>query len=161
MSTTIHHKMRLALVQQAVSTRWLARPIEHADIPALATLMFDAYRGTIDDEGGTGDDARAEVERTFDGTYGDLLHGCSFVVEDDGCMLAATLVTHWQDAPLLAFVLTHPDAKGQGLATYLIRRSINGLLSQGYDELYLFVTEGNAPAQHIYGRLGFTVVATR
>lgn len=161
MPTTIRHKMRLALVPQAVSSRRPARPIEHTDILALATLMFKAYRGTLDDEGGTVDDAREEVERTFDGAYGDVLPGCSFAVEEDGRMLAATLVTHWQDAPLLAFVMTHPDAKGQGLATYLIRHSINRLFSQGYDELYLFVTEGNAPAQRIYDRLGFAVVATR
>lgn len=161
MPTAQHHKMRLALTPQAVVPRWPARPIAPADMPALAALMFDAYHGTIDDEGETPDDARAEVQRTLDGTYGDFLPGCSFAVKEGNQMLAATLVTLWQDAPLLAFVMTHPDAKGRGLATYLIQQSLSALLGQGYDDLHLFVTEGNVPAQRVYERLGFAVVATR
>lgn len=161
MSTTIRHKMRLALTPQSVAPRWPVRPITPSDVSALAALMFDAYHGTIDDEGETPDDARAEVQRTLDGAHGDFLPGCSFSVEEGGRMLAATLVTLWQDAPLLSFVMTHPEAKGRGLATYLIQQSSNALLGQGYDELYLFVTEGNVPAQRVYGRLGFTVVATK
>lgn len=161
MPTTMHHKMRLALAPQTVAPRWPVRPVTHADVSALVALMFDAYRGTIDDEGDTPDDARAEVRRTLDGAYGDFLPACSFAVEEGGRMLAATLVTRWQGAPLLAFVMTHPNAKGRGLATYLIQQSSIALLDQGYDELYLFVTEGNVPAQRVYERLGFAVVATK
>jgi hypothetical protein len=35
--------------------------------------MLESYRGTIDDEGETLDDARSEVRRTFDGDYGTFL----------------------------------------------------------------------------------------
>jgi ribosomal protein S18 acetylase RimI-like enzyme len=72
--------------------------------------------------------------------------------------MCATLVTWWREAPLLAFVITHPDAKGQGMATYLIQHTANALHRDGYHELYLAVTQGNVPAQRVYERLGFEVV---
>ena len=37
------------------------RPVQAADAPSLAELMIDAYRGTMDDDGETYDDALAEV----------------------------------------------------------------------------------------------------
>jgi hypothetical protein len=52
----------------------------HGDAEALARLMLDAYRGTIDDEGGHSfEDAKAEVRRTFDGEYGEMIWDASFV----------------------------------------------------------------------------------
>jgi ribosomal protein S18 acetylase RimI-like enzyme len=121
--------------------------------------MFHAYRGTIDDEGETFEDSSAEVARTLDGGYGQVMWNSSFLVERGGQAVAAIIVTWWQEAPLVAFVMTHPAAKGQGLGTLLLQQSINALLQEGQRELYLFVTEGNAPAQHIYTNLGFRVVS--
>ena len=43
--------------------------------------MLDAYRGTIDDEGETLEDALAEVDRTFAGEYGEFLGAFSRVIE--------------------------------------------------------------------------------
>ena len=57
--------------------------------------------------------------------------------------------------PLLSFSMTHPSLKNQGYSTKLIKHSINSLINNRYDELYLVVTEGNDPAQHLYYKLGF------
>jgi GNAT superfamily N-acetyltransferase len=121
--------------------------------------MFEAYRGTIDDEGETLDDARQEVQRTLSGANGAFLPNCSWLLEEAGAIQSACLVTHFADwqAPLIAFVMTLPTAKGRGMAQELIRRSMNSLLEQGYSRLCLAVTEGNLPAQHIYKTLGFVV----
>ena len=152
-------KMRLALTPFEVAARWPVRQVAPDNAPALAALMYAAYRGTIDDEGETEEDTLREVEATLRGQYGPLLGDCSFWIEDQpaGLAICATLLTLWRDGPLLAFVMTHPDAKGRGMATYLIQRSANALLERGERELYLAVTEGNAPAQHVYERLGFRV----
>ena len=53
--------------------------------------------------------------------------------------------------------MTHPDAQGKGMATFLLKKSINALLTLGEKELVLFVTVGNDAAQHIYQKLGFQV----
>jgi ribosomal protein S18 acetylase RimI-like enzyme len=134
---------------------WPAREVEGADAEDLAVLMYEAYRGTPDDEGETLEDARAEVRKTFDGEYGTFLRFASFVSEVDGRLLGASLVTHWRGAPLIAFAMTHPEAIRQGLATSLILRSLHALAEAGYREANLAVTNANDPARRLYEKLGF------
>lgn len=93
------------------------------------------------------------------GEHGPLLPSCSFLIEERGRALSATLISEWDGAPLVAFVMTHPDAKNTGMGTYLIQRSANALVAAGWNEMFLFVTEGNAPAQHVYEKLGFVIVS--
>lgn len=135
---------------------WPARPVRPDDAPALAALMLDAYRGTIDDEGETVEEALAEVNAMLDGKYGPWLADASFVVELDGRLAAASVITLWLDIPLVAQIFTHPAYTNRGLGKFLLTRSINALYDQGYEELVLYVTEGNDSAQHLYTILGFT-----
>ncbi len=51
--------------------------------------------------------------------------------------------------------MTRPESKNLGLATFLMKSSINALLTFGHKELVLVVTAGNEPAEHIYEKLGF------
>lgn len=150
-------QMRLHLTQQETNPAIAARTVTSADADALASLMWHAYHGTIDDEGETPADAAREIGILFAGGYGPLLTDCSFIAEAGGEVVAATLVTFFarERVPLLAFAMTHPAHANRGLAGDLIRRSINALIADGYTGLCLFVTEGNAPAQHLYAKLGF------
>ena len=156
--------MRHTLTEHPIAGAWATRPVSPADGPLLGALMYDAYHETIDDEGETPAEAQAEIERTLTGKYGPLLGASSFVIEEPGRALGATVITDWTDArtgkkqPLLAFLMVHPDASGKGMGAFLLRRSINALLAHGETELVLFVTVGNGAAQHIYQKLGFEVV---
>lgn len=151
--------MHLRLTPHAPDPTIVARTVTSADIGALASLMWHAYHGTIDDAGETPTNAAREIGILFAGGYGPLLTDCSFVMEADGAVVAATLVvlSGQGRVPLLAFVMTHPAHANRGLARALIRHTINALLAHGYGELSLVVTEGNAPAQHLYATLGFQV----
>jgi ribosomal protein S18 acetylase RimI-like enzyme len=155
--------MRNRLTRQPIVGSWNARPVTEHDAALLGALMYDAYHDTIDDEGETPAEAVAEIEGTLNGKYGPLLDTCSLLVEEQGRALGATIITDWTDErtghrqPLLAFLMTHPDASGQGLGTFLLSASINALLARGESELALFVTVGNSAAQHIYQKLGFEV----
>jgi ribosomal protein S18 acetylase RimI-like enzyme len=134
------------------------RPLVESDAPGLAELMLAAFRGTVDDEGEDLDRARDEVQRTFAGGYGRLLWNSSFVVEVEPAkpaLLSASVLTFWQELPLLSCLVTQPDAGRRGLATALLRQSAHTLASQGYARLDLFVTRGNAPAERLYSKLGF------
>ncbi|MCK4304359.1 MAG: GNAT family N-acetyltransferase [Candidatus Eisenbacteria sp.] len=51
--------------------------------------------------------------------------------------------------------MTRPEFQNRGLATFLIKESINALLDQGHAALYLVVTEGKVAAQHLYEKVGF------
>lgn len=156
-------KMRHMLTEHPIAERWPARPVTLGDGPLLGALMYDAYHDTIDDEGETPASAVAEIEETLRGKYGPLLGACSFVIEEDGRALGATVITNWSDErtgtrqPLLAFLMVRPEASGQGMGTYLLSQSINALLAHGERELVLFVTVGNSAAQRVYQKLGFAV----
>lgn len=150
--------MKLALSRQPVEQREDCRVVSTGDLIAVSQLMVDAYRGTIDDNGETLEEAIKMTQDTFAGGIGPFLKGCSWLIERDGTVLACTLVTMWHGAPLLAEVLTHPSAQNQGLGAFLIKKSCAALHAHGYSDLTLFVTKGNLPAQHLYEKLGFQVV---
>jgi ribosomal protein S18 acetylase RimI-like enzyme len=148
--------MRRQLSLQRLPTRPDIRLVSpDDDAAALGALMLDAFRGTVDYADETLEESVAEVVLVFSGASGGFLPAPSLLIEGDGRLRSATLVTLYQGAPLLAFAMTHPADKGQGLATYLIRQSMNALLRDGYDELFLYVSVGNDVARRLYDRMGF------
>jgi GNAT superfamily N-acetyltransferase len=156
--------MRLQLTQQDITKTWPIRSLTVDDSPILGPLMYTGYHGTIDDEGETLEGATEEIEATLRGKYGPCLTAASFLIGEPGRPLGASIVSNWTDdrnnghtQPLLDFMFTHPDARGQGLAIYMLKKTINALIEQGETELVLFVTLGNEAAQHIYLKLGFVV----
>jgi len=120
--------------------------------------MLAAYRGTVDDEGESEADVIAEVERTLAGEYGPSLENCSFAVAEGSRIAGGSMVSLWERDPGLTYVIVHPDVRRRSLGTFLMVTSVNALVSAGYSELDLFVTEGNEPAVNLYRKLGFQVV---
>jgi ribosomal protein S18 acetylase RimI-like enzyme len=72
--------------------------------------------------------------------------GVSGVYTADG---AADLVSMW----------VRPSARGRGVGESLIVAA--WAKARGYDTLYLWVTESNAPARRLYERFGFTPTGER
>lgn len=133
-------------------------PVRHpvpGDLEALAALMLEAYRGTIDADGSeTLDDARSEVAGYLDGRSGAPLLEHSWVAVSDDAIICAVLVSRFNDVPLIAYAITDPAFKGRGLATGLTERALHSLQRAGESQVQLWVTAGN-PAERIYERLGF------
>jgi len=152
--------MRLPLDERAVPPEPLARRVERSDVAALGDLMLAAYRGTVDDEGETLEDAVGEVEGVLDGSYGPFASDASFAVEDDDGLVGASLVAiwDWESRPLLLYLVVRPEAKRRGVGTALLLQSGDALAAAGHLELDLFVTESNEPAVTLYRKLGFRVV---
>ena len=142
--------------------RGIARRVLPGDERGLAGLMLAAYRDTADDEEqGPPQDALEEVQHTLSGKYGDFLWEHSFLIDEGGEVLSASLVTIFEGAPLLAFSVTHPSRKRRGLAGALILTSARSLRDVGNQRLVLFVSEANLPARKLYEKLGFRVVEWR
>ena len=154
--------MELRLARQDMATSQNHRRVHESDREDLAILLYAAFRGTIDDEGETFADALAEIDKAFSGGYGDLLLDCSFVIQRDEFLASASLIglSGADDVPRVIFSMTRPDARREGHARYLLRRSINALLNCGFTRLQLIVTEGNSPAQSLYESLGFRPTAS-
>jgi predicted GNAT family acetyltransferase len=149
--------MKMTLLKQQVKGDWFFRPVSEGDVNALGALMLEAYRGTIDYEGEGLEEAIQEVHAVLAGAYGPFIADCSFVIEDEGKMLSASMMVMSDrvNAPLLAFSMTHPEHKRKGMAEFLLKAGINRLVGAGHRDLYLVVTEGNAGAIRLYEKLGF------
>lgn len=132
--------------------------MQRTDADSLARLMLEAYRGTVDDSGETLDDARAEVAKTLDGGYGRFDFDASEVIERGAEIVSCTMVTHYEGLPMIAFSLTLPEWRRQGLARAGLRRTMNRLAQAGHQRVQLAVTSGNTPAERLYESLGFADV---
>jgi ribosomal protein S18 acetylase RimI-like enzyme len=156
--TRIRHKMTIDTSIRISSGDWQTYPITSADFSQLGALMYDAYAGTIDDEGETLEQAEQVIKGTLEGKYGPFLHSSSFCISQDNKIVSATILALWQDKPFLAFAITHPAYQGRGMARHLIEKSITALAQEGKPELRLVVTEGNAHAQRLYESIGFKLL---
>ena len=126
---------------------------------ALAHLMLDAYRGTVDDGGETLADAQHEVAHFWAGT-GEIVPWPEYswgLRDAHEVLVAACMVGMWQSrqVPLIAYVLTHPEWQGQGLATALLRRVLHQFEQHQQLPVYAVVTAGNRPSEALMARVGF------
>jgi ribosomal protein S18 acetylase RimI-like enzyme len=131
-----------------------------SDVEGFANLMWNAYRGTVDDGGESLEDARGEASKTFDGGYGAIDWEASCVVERGGELAAATIVvrdaTKWATGEaFIAFSMTSPKWKRQGLARAGMVRALACLSRRGEPRVHLVVTRENRPAVALYESLGF------
>jgi len=130
------------------------RTAADGDLPAMAEVLAEAYRGTVDDEGEDAAAALRELRSTAAGAYGPALRQAWLVHEEDGRLTAAVLCTRWQGRPFVAQAITHPRDQRRGLSTRLLGTAAEVLAAAGETQLSLVVTRRN-PAHALYRRLGF------
>lgn len=131
------------------------RRLRVSDDLALAQLMLAAYKGTVDEEEETLEQALTEIRNTLAGEHGPFLPDCSRVVEREGQVVSAILVTRWHERPLVAYAMTAPAWKRRGLATAGMVNTMQDVLATGEKLLSLVVTVKNEPAYQLYQDLGF------
>jgi ribosomal protein S18 acetylase RimI-like enzyme len=149
------HVMHLDLRARLAQPAHAARPPRLDEREPLAHLMLAAYRGAADDEGETLAEALQEIDGVLVSTTTPFVPEASFVVDVDGALASASLVSMFRGAPLIAHVMTHPTYKRHGLGTSVLLRSARALVVQGWTSLSLYVTDRNAPALALYHKLGF------
>ncbi len=153
MTDRIRHQYRFDLVGWGLSTVLagvVTRPPEPGDAEALAQLMLDAYLGTIDYDGENIEDARAEVDEFFSS---EPLLACSRVIEIEGVLAAACLLSTWEGSPLVAYVMTGSSSKRHGLARAVLLDSMD-CLRVTQREAFAFITEGNTASERLFMGLG-------
>jgi predicted GNAT family acetyltransferase len=96
---------------------------------------------------------------------GELNKKCSSILMIKGQdskyqVVGVCLITSWEGSHLIYLVAVYPRYRNKGIATTLLKRSISTLHKEGHRELFLFLTEGNNTAKHIYERLGFQPIYT-
>lgn len=128
-----------------------ARRVAASDRDRLAPLVLDAYQGTVDDEGETLDDAFLAVDAWFAAIEWEH----SFVLEEDGELVAASFVVVVEGVRYIDPVLTRAEAKGRGIGTAMVCRSLRSLAADDVVEVGAAITDGNEPSERLFARLGF------
>ena len=134
----------------------LIRGVRVDDRDALASLLLDAYRGTVDYEGEGDEQALAAIDDYFARIVwrhsvvldeGDSLSAISFVAIVDGC--------HYIDP-----VATASTRKGKGHGRAVVLTSLQSLAADGVAEVGAVITDGNTPSERLFAGLGFVRVGT-
>lgn len=134
------------------------RSISRDDLEGLAGLMLDAYVGTIDYEDETLDDAIGEV-RSFMDDDSSLLDR-SYLIEDDGTIASAVLVSVSEGRPFIGYVMTRPSHKKHGLARLVTITALECLAGDGHETVVLYTTEGNTPSEALFRSIGAVQVGS-
>lgn len=131
-----------------------ARTVTPDDRAALAPLLLGAYRGTIDDEGEELDDAFTAIDHYLRR----ILTSHSFVLADDGGLVAMSFVVEVNGHHYIDPIATAPRAKQSGIGRGLVVASLRSLASAGVAEVGATITDGNTPSERLFAGLGFVRV---
>lgn len=138
-------------VQTVTSEKAVVRPITKDDLSELAGLMLDAYRGTIDYDDETLEDALEEVASYFSD---EPMIEHSYVTSIGGTPASAVLVSRNRGKPFVGYVMTASDHKNTGLGRLVVAAAMTSLRREGHTEVGLFITEGNLPSEALFADLG-------
>lgn len=83
-----------------------------------------------------------------------------YVAEEDGDWLACAGGYVEDGIPNVFGVWTRPDARGRGYADACVRTVVEWARTTAAKEVRLWATDGNAAAQKVYERIGFTPTGT-
>lgn len=127
-----------------------------ADRPALAALMLDAYRGTIDDEG----EGEEEALSAIDFYLGACRREWSRVVERDDQLIAMCFVIDVEGVWYIDPIAVAASNKARGLGAELVLAVLTLLRESGISEVGAVITDGNEPSERLFSRRGFTRIGS-
>lgn len=154
--TKIRYEIDLGALRPVDPLAGEVRNVGPDDLEALAQLMLDAYRGTIDYDDETYEDAEGEVRSFFENDPA-LEH--SYLVEVDGSVVSAVLVSMLDGDPFIGYVMTHPDLKGSHIGRRLVHHALSRAESAGHRRAVFYITAGNHPSEALFASLGAVAVA--
>lgn len=128
-------------------TDWQLRParVEDADgLAACPTAAYAPYKETIPGLPDVADDCAGQIARCQ-----------AWVIEQEGQIIAALLLTPGEGQLYLTNVAVHPDHKRKGLGRFLISKAEAEAANQGFPALYL-TTHAMMPGNvRLYTHLGY------
>ena len=132
------------------------------DLEAVAALLQSSYSAEAGrhfaPNGNWNKYATGLVEHAGCGVFDTSL---TRVARGDTGLQGAVLVTTVSPSTAhIAQLVVHPECRGRGLASRLVRDAADRSARAGKSELTLLVGEGNDPARRLYAAMGFTAKAT-
>ncbi|MBC2458784.1 GNAT family N-acetyltransferase [Clostridium beijerinckii] len=129
--------------------------IDSDDIDGLSVSMLDAFKDTVDFNGETIEELNKEICSIVESTFGTFISDASFQIKQNGEIAAVILISLFKGKPFVSELFTVKKYLKQGMASNLLKNSINVLGNLGYDDLILYVHPKNAAAVNLYKKIGF------
>jgi GNAT superfamily N-acetyltransferase len=145
------YRMSPILVAPAHRSLKTRHPVE-ADRDALAAVLLDGYRDTIDDDGEDLDDAYAAIDQYL--TRIERPH--SFVVIEQEMVVAFSFVVVVKEVHYIDPVVVAPPRKQRGLARATVQLCLASLSAAGVVEVGAAITDGNIASERLFAGLGFS-----
>jgi len=140
------------IATQLPSVELVTREVNGTDRNALAALMLDAYRGTIDDE----DEDIADALAAVDGYLAEMQQQHSFVVIESDRVVAMAFVSVVDGVHYVDPIVVASERKRTGLGRQAVRMLLNSLTTAGITEVGATITDGNIASENLFVGLGFT-----
>ena len=134
----------------------LIRGVRVDDRDALASLLLDAYRGTVDYEGEGDEQALAAIDEYF----ARIVWRHSVVLDEGDSLSAMSLVASVDGRHYIDPVVTASTRKGKGHGRAVVLTSLRSLAADGVAEVGAVITDGNTPSERLFAGLGFVRVGT-
>lgn len=125
------------------------------DVNNLAIAMLEAFKDTVDFEGETLEDLGKEILEVIESEFVIFIPEASFQIKHNNQVLSVILVSLYKDKPLISELFTVKNSVNLGMASTLIKKSINALILLGYSDLVLYVHPKNFQAINLYKKIGF------
>jgi GNAT superfamily N-acetyltransferase len=134
----------------------LRRPLP-LETEALGALLFDAYRGTVNDEGEDLPAAVAEAEGYFAGKHGRPMPDSSVVAWRGDLPVGGCFVGWWaaRDCPFIVFVAVREESRGVAVGRLVLGESVRRLGRDGEREVRAVITKGNGASRTLFHACGF------
>ena len=150
--TRTRSEYRMSPIQVATAPCSLhARHPVDADRDALAALLLDGYRNTIDDEGEDLDDAYVAIDEYLTR----IERRYSFVVFEQDVVVAFSFVVVVNEIHYIDPVVVAPACKQRGLARATVQLCLSSLAAAGIAEVGATITDGNIASERLFAGLGF------
>src|SRR5262249_47994133 len=109
------------------------RSVAPEDEPRMLSSFLEAFDGSMDYAGVTGEELQKAAARYFKGYFGTVRgqpHRASCLAEEDGTIVGAALIKKVNRGPLLDCLFVAPRYQRGGIATVLVGHAVNGLLAR-------------------------------
>ena len=151
--TQTRSEYRLSPIQVSLTRQPLkARHPNDADRDALAALLLDGYRNTIDDEGEDLDAAYAATD-----TYlARIERAHSYVAVEQDEIIAFALVVVVHAVHYIDPVVVAASRKQRGLGRAVVELCLGSLAESGVSVVGATITDGNTASERLFTGLGFS-----
>ncbi|MGF6645647.1 GNAT family N-acetyltransferase [Paraburkholderia sp. GAS82] len=135
----------------------VTRAIAREDVPAIASIMYRAFQGTVDDEGMPEERAARKVNAIIDGKYGPFIAAASRVAIVDGECAAFLLATDYEPygMPVIAAIAVAPEYRRRRYGRLLLQAATQALATLGYCRCCAMISPGNAASEALFVSIGF------